>query len=140
MATQAEFIDALAKAAEITKAEADRLARAYAAVAVAQAKGGFAALPDLGRFKSVTRPARKALWDVARLYVGAGRLARVRPGDLVGAIANELQLDASVVGAIQIQDKFSIVEVPDEIADDIIDALRNTTIKGKRVIVRRDRS
>ncbi len=85
------------------------------------------------------RPARKPLWDVARLYVGAGRLARVRPGDLVGAIANELQLDASVVGAIQIQDKFSIVEVPDEIADDIIDALRNTTIKGKRVIVRRDR-
>ena len=86
------------------------------------------------------RPARKQLWDVARLYVGAGRLARVRPGDLVGAIANELQLDASVVGAIQIQDKFSIVEVPDEIADDIIDALRNTTIKGKRVVVRRDRS
>ena len=60
-------------------------------------------------------------------------------GDLVGAIANELQVDASVVGAIQIQDKFSIVEVPDEIADDIIDALRNTTIKGKRVIVRRER-
>ncbi|MCC7054982.1 MAG: DEAD/DEAH box helicase [Gemmatimonadaceae bacterium] len=86
------------------------------------------------------RPARKPQWDVARLYVGAGRLARVRPGDLVGAIANELQLDASVVGAIQIQDKFSIVEVPDEIADDIIDALRNTTIKGKRVVVRRDRS
>ena len=85
------------------------------------------------------RPARKQQWDVARVYVGAGRLARVRPGDLVGAIANELQLDASVVGAIQIQDKFSIVEVPDEIADDIIDALRNTTIKGKRVIVRRDR-
>jgi ATP-dependent RNA helicase DeaD len=85
------------------------------------------------------RPARKPQWDVARVYVGAGRLARVRPGDLVGAIANELQLDASVVGAIQIQDKFSIVEVPDEIADDIIDALRNTTIKGKRVIVRRDR-
>jgi len=86
------------------------------------------------------RPAaRKPAWDVARVYVGAGRLARVRPGDLVGAIANELQLDASVVGAIQIQDKFSIVEVPDEIADEIIDALRNTTIKGKRVIVRRDR-
>ena len=85
------------------------------------------------------RPSRKPQWDVARVYVGAGRLARVRPGDLVGAIANELQLDASVVGAIQIQDKFSIVEVPDEIADDIIDALRNTTIKGKRVIVRRDR-
>ncbi len=96
--------------------------------------------PERAEGERPARPARKPQWDVARLYVGAGRLARVRPGDLVGAIANELQLDASVVGAIQIQDKFSIVEVPDEIADDIIDALRNTTIKGKRVIVRRDRS
>lgn len=60
MATQAEFIDALAKAAGLTKAEADRISRAYAQTAIAQAKGGFAALPDLGRFKSVTRPARKA--------------------------------------------------------------------------------
>jgi DNA-binding protein HU-beta len=60
MATQAEFIDALAKAADITKADADRFARAYAKVALDQGKSGFAALPDLGRFKSVTRPARKA--------------------------------------------------------------------------------
>jgi ATP-dependent RNA helicase DeaD len=95
--------------------------------------------PD-SREERPARPPRKPQWDVARVYIGAGRLARVRPGDLVGAIANELQLDASIVGAIQIQDKFSIVEVPEEIADDIIDVLRGTTIKGKRVVVRRDRS
>ena len=96
--------------------------------------------PAAGTRDDAARPAaRKPKWEVARLYVGAGRLARVRPGDLVGAIANELQLDASVVGAIQIEDKFSIVEVPDEIAEEIIDALRNTTIKGKRVVVRRER-
>ncbi len=60
MATQAEFIDALAEAAAITKAEAERLARAYAKIALAQGKSGFATLPDLGRFKSATRPARQA--------------------------------------------------------------------------------
>lgn len=60
MATQAEFIDAFAKAAGLTKTEADRIARAYAEVATAQAKTGFAVLPDLGRFKAVTKPARKA--------------------------------------------------------------------------------
>lgn len=60
MATQAEFIDAFAKSASLTKAEADRIARAFAEVAVAQAKTGFAVLPDLGRFKAVTKPARKA--------------------------------------------------------------------------------
>ena len=78
-------------------------------------------------------------WDVTRLYIGAGRKAGVRPGDLVGAIANEAGVDSSAIGAIEISDRFSLVEVPEEIAEDIIGALRSTTIKGKRVAVRRDR-
>ncbi len=78
-------------------------------------------------------------WAVARLWVGAGRKAKLRPGDLVGAIANEVGIDASSIGAIQIADGFSTVEVPDEIADDIIAALKATKIKGLRVPVRRDR-
>jgi len=78
-------------------------------------------------------------WDVARLYVGAGRRANVRPADLVGAIVNEAGVDPRAIGAIQITDRFSLVEVPAEIADDIIGSLRATTIKGRRVPVRRDR-
>ena len=78
-------------------------------------------------------------WDVARLYIGAGRLAKVRPADLVGAIVNEAGVDPRAIGAIQITERFSLVEVPDEIADGIIDTLRSATIKGKRVPVRRDR-
>ena len=78
-------------------------------------------------------------WNVVRLYVGAGRKANVRPADLVGAIVNEAGVDPRAIGAIQITDRFSLVEVPDEIADGIIDTLRGTTIKGKRVPVRRDR-
>ena len=78
-------------------------------------------------------------WDVARLYIGAGRNSSIRPADLVGAIVNEAGVDARAIGAIQITDRFSLVEVPDEIADGIIETLRATTIKGKRVPVRRDR-
>jgi ATP-dependent RNA helicase DeaD len=77
--------------------------------------------------------------DVTRLYVGLGRRAGVRPADLVGAIANEAGIDARAVGSIEIADRFSIVEVPDAAADDIIGALRSTTIRGRRVMVRRDR-
>jgi ATP-dependent RNA helicase DeaD len=77
-------------------------------------------------------------WDVARLYIGAGRAANVRAGDLVGAIVNEAGVDARAIGAIQITDRFSLVEVPAEIADSVIETLRATTIKGKRVPVRRD--
>jgi ATP-dependent RNA helicase DeaD len=78
-------------------------------------------------------------WNVARLYVGAGRNSKVRPADLVGAIVNEAGVDPRAIGAIQITDRFSLVEVPEEIADEIIDTLRASTIKGKRVPVRRDR-
>jgi ATP-dependent RNA helicase DeaD len=77
--------------------------------------------------------------DVTRVYVGAGRKSGVRPGDLVGAIANEAGVDSSNIGAIEIADRFSLVEVPERMAERIIDALRSTTIKGKRVPVRRDR-
>jgi len=63
----------------------------------------------------------------------------VRPGDLVGAIANEAGLDAGSIGAVRISDRYSLVEVPEESADDVIAALQATTIKGKRVQVRRDR-
>ena len=76
---------------------------------------------------------------MTRVYVGAGRKSGVRPGDLVGAIANEAGVDSSNIGAIEIADRFSLVEVPERMAERIIDALRSTTIKGKRVPVRRDR-
>ena len=90
------------------------------------------------------KPAAKARpkpeWTVARLWVGAGRKAKMRPGDLVGAIANEVGIDAGSIGAIQISDAYSTVEVPEEIAEDIIAALKATKIKGLKVPVRRDRS
>jgi ATP-dependent RNA helicase DeaD len=82
---------------------------------------------------------RQTEWDVTRVYVGAGRKSGIRPGDLVGAIANEARVDSSNIGAIEIADRFSLVEVPARMAERIIDALRSTTIKGKRVTVRRDR-
>ena len=74
-----------------------------------------------------------------KLWVGAGRKAKMRPGDLVGAIANEAGIDASNIGSIQIADGFSTVEVPDAMAEQIIEAMRNTTIKGRKVSIRRDR-
>jgi ATP-dependent RNA helicase DeaD len=76
--------------------------------------------------------------DITRVYIGLGRRVGVRPGDLVGAIANEAGLDSRDIGAIEIADKFSLVEVPDGVADAVIRALRGTTIRGKRVMARRD--
>ncbi|MBX7119544.1 MAG: DEAD/DEAH box helicase [Gemmatimonadaceae bacterium] len=76
----------------------------------------------------------------AKLYVGGGRKLKIRPGDLVGAIANEMGIDAGVIGAIQVWDRHSIVEVPEAMADDIIATLSSAKIKGKKLLVRRDRA
>jgi len=94
------------------------------------------------RAKGPKRGKREAItpeWNVARIYIGAGRKSNIRPADLVGAIVNEAGIDPRAIGAIQITDRFSLVEVPDEVADEIIGTLRAATIKGRRVPVRRDR-
>ena len=77
--------------------------------------------------------------NVARLFIGAGRRAGVRPGDLVGAITGEAGVESRTIGAIEIADGFSLVEVPEDLADEIIVALRATKIRGLRPTVRRDR-
>ena len=44
------------------------------------------------------------------------------------------------LGAIEIADGFSLVEVPESAADHVIQALRASAIRGKKVTVRRERS
>ncbi len=77
--------------------------------------------------------------DAARLFIGAGSVDGLRPGDLVGAIANEAGLSGNEIGPIQILERFSLVDVPADRALDVIAALRNTSIRGRRVNVRRDK-
>ncbi|GAC1527530.1 MAG: DEAD/DEAH box helicase [Vulcanimicrobiaceae bacterium] len=77
--------------------------------------------------------------DSTRIYIGVGRSGGIRPADLVGAIANEAHVDSKDIGHIDIADRFSLVEVPGPSADAIIAALRGATIRGKKVLVRRDR-
>ena len=77
--------------------------------------------------------------DMVRVFVGAGRRAGIRPGDLVGAITGESSLGSRSIGAIEINDAFSLVEVPDERADEVIAALRGTKLRGQKVTVRRER-
>jgi ATP-dependent RNA helicase DeaD len=76
---------------------------------------------------------------VARLFFGIGRRAGLRPQDLVGAIAGESGLNARDIGAIQITDRFSLVEVPESAADMVISALQRSTIRGRKPTVRRER-
>jgi len=91
--------------------------------------------------RSVMRPPRVGSGGggITRIFVGAGRAAGMRPGDLVGAITNEAGLRGGDIGAIQIADGFSLVEIPEGAAEHVIKVLREATIRGQKVIVRRER-
>ncbi|MDH2430194.1 DEAD/DEAH box helicase [Sphaerisporangium sp. TRM90804] len=92
-----------------------------------------------GAGRDERRPPRTPTRGMTRIFIGAGRSAGIRPQDLVGAIANESSLSGRDIGAIEIADRFSLVEVPDPAAEDVIAALRQSTIKGRKPTVRRER-
>ena len=74
-----------------------------------------------------------------RLFVGAGRRAGIRPGDLVGAITGETGAPSSALGAIEIAETYSLVNVPEELADGIVAGMRTASLRGQKVAIRRDR-
>ena len=90
--------------------------------------------------KGGAKKPRGSVAGMTRLFVGAGRVAGIRPQDLVGAIANESGVSGRDIGAIEIADRFSLVEVPEPLADHVIETLRAGTIKGRRTNVRRERA
>jgi ATP-dependent RNA helicase DeaD len=92
-----------------------------------------------GKSDKGDRGDRLSKGDAVRLYFPIGRAARVRPGDLVGAIAGETSLSGKDIGAIEITENFSLVEVPGRSVEEVIGAMKRTTIKGKKITPRRER-
>ncbi|MFI7490118.1 DEAD/DEAH box helicase [Micromonospora echinaurantiaca] len=83
--------------------------------------------------------ARPRTGGTTQVFIGLGRRAGVRPQDLVGAITGETRVSGRDIGSIEIADRFSLVEVPYAVADEVIAGLRGSTIKGRKATVRRDR-
>ncbi|QKG84527.1 DEAD/DEAH box helicase [Kroppenstedtia pulmonis] len=70
---------------------------------------------------------------MVRFFINVGRNANIRPPELVKAIAEQAGIAAKKVGRINIYDRFSFVEVPEEAAPFVFEALRQTKINGARV-------
>ncbi len=70
---------------------------------------------------------------MTRLYIDIGRDEGVRPADLVGAIANEAGIPGNAIGSIELYDHFSFVEVPANRAERVLKALKQTTIRKRKI-------
>jgi ATP-dependent RNA helicase DeaD len=72
---------------------------------------------------------------MARIFIGLGRQDNLRPGDVVGVIANGTGLSGRDIGTIDILDRSTFVEVPVAESDDVIVALRRARLRGKKAKV-----
>ncbi len=70
---------------------------------------------------------------MVRLFINIGRRQGVWPADILGAIAGETKIPGKLVGAIDIYDKYTFVEVPREYAADVLRAMSDVKIKGKSI-------
>ncbi|BBB93109.1 MAG TPA: DEAD/DEAH box helicase [Methylomusa anaerophila] len=70
---------------------------------------------------------------MVRLFINAGRIQKIQPQDIVRTIAEEADIEGSVIGAINIYDKFTFVEVPEDVAERVLSVMNKNTIKGYRI-------
>ncbi len=92
-----------------------------------------AAFPD-----AAERPAGRKEHEIAAgvFRVEVGSVHGVKPGNLVGAIANESGLEARSIGRIEIFDTYSLVELTTAIPKRILDHLRTVQVAGRALHIR----
>lgn len=75
----------------------------------------------------------KAARSMQAWRIDVGHRHGVKPGNIVGAIANEAELDARHIGNIDIRPEFSIVDLPRDMPDEVLEKLKNARICGQRM-------
>lgn len=66
-----------------------------------------------------------------RLFINIGSRNRAKPADFVRTIAQEAAISGSLIGAIDIHDTFTFVEIPREVAPTVLDAMKHASIQGR---------
>jgi ATP-dependent RNA helicase DeaD len=71
--------------------------------------------------------------EMSRYRVEVGHDDDVKPGNLVGAIANEADIDSCYIGAIDIYDTFSTIDLPAGMPGETFRILKNARVCGKKI-------
>lgn len=72
---------------------------------------------------------------MVRLFINVGKKQNITPGNILGAIAGESGIPGKLVGSIDMYDKYTFVEVPKDVAEDVLMAMKNVKIKGKTIMI-----
>ncbi len=72
---------------------------------------------------------------MVRLFINVGKKDKIKPANILGAIAGESGIPGRIVGAIDMLDSYTFVEVPAKYADAVLAAMDNAVIAGRTVSI-----
>ena len=112
-----------------------------------QQRGGPSAPRDRGNDRNAPRNerkpfdrgARRSTPNMDKVFLSVGRETGIQRRDIVGAIESEVGLGARDIGTIDVAERFTLVEVPSELTEQVIENLHGIRVRGRRVNARRDR-
>ena len=75
--------------------------------------------------------------DMERFRLEVGHEHKVKPSNVIGAIANEAGIESKYIGRLQIFDKHSLIDLPSEMPKEIFMALKKTWVCGQQLEIKR---
>lgn len=70
---------------------------------------------------------------MVRLFINVGKKDKIKPSNILGAIAGESGIPGKLVGSIDMLDNYTFVEVPSKYADKVLAAMQNVSINGRAI-------
>jgi ATP-dependent RNA helicase DeaD len=93
---------------------------------------------DAPAFKPRERTARPSEDGMGTFRIEVGHAHGVKPGNIVGAIANEANIESKYIGRIEIFDDYSMLDLPVDMPADLIDHLKGVWVAGQQLNITRD--
>lgn len=89
------------------------------------------------RYSDEKRKVMRSNPNSVRLYFNIGRKRNITPKDILGAITGETNISGSAIGAIDIHDTYSFVEVAKDVAEFVLETMNGNTIRGYTLSVQK---
>jgi ATP-dependent RNA helicase DeaD len=91
--------------------------------------------PDFPRKERINRPPDAGM---RTFRIEVGHIHGVKPGNIVGAIANEAGLESRYIGRIEIYDDYSTLDLPENMPAELLDHLKKVWVAGQQLRISRD--
>ena len=88
---------------------------------------------DIDEIEEIGKPDFSSKNNYAKLFMTIGRNDKIKVGDIVKSIASGANIPGKKIGNIKLFDKFSYVEVPFDLAEQVISSIDNAVIHGRKI-------